>query len=85
MSFNSLQNDLEQRVREFIQDRFVWQTYVAENFEQHTNPKVYAELSKRYRIFIDKYCATGKTHLNLTLGPQPDLTPDDYKFYGEYK
>jgi len=36
MTSENLQKDLEQRVRNFIQDRYIWECFVAENFENGT-------------------------------------------------
>ena len=70
-----LRDQLEQRVQNFIQDRYVWETFVADNFELFLDKKNDTDFAERYRALIDKYCAAGKVHQGLALSSVVDHTP----------
>lgn len=70
-----LYSRLEQRVRDFIQDRYVWQTFVAENIERYSEMK--DTFAARYRVLIDKYCSAGKAHQGLHLSGEPSHAPKE--------
>ena len=40
MTSENLQKDLEQSVRNFIQDRYIWESFVAESFEHYRDEKM---------------------------------------------
>ena len=72
---SELQTQLEQRVRDFIQDNYEWETFVADNFEQFLDSKTNANFAVQYRTLIDKHCASGKVHQGLAASSEVGHTP----------
>ena len=79
---DSLKKILESRVIDFIQDCHIWRVFVADNFEEHSDQKVAADISKKYRDLIDTYCSAQKSHQGLVLSNNPDHLPEEEHILG---
>lgn len=78
MSFDNLQQELERRVRGFVQDYHAWAVFVAENYSRHNRSAALdAKFASQYRSIIDTYCAPGKIHQGLVLSNTVDHVPEE--------
>lgn len=56
---NELQTQLEQRVRDFIQDNYEWECFVQDHYDFETQTGSF-EIAVRYMMLVDKYCVPEK-------------------------
>lgn len=82
MSFNNLQEDLERRVRGFIQDYYDWACFARDNFDfvAQTGP---FEIAVRYMMMVDNYCVPEeRRHGGISLESSVHHLPEEENITG---